>query len=165
LCVRLKALIAVLLAIGVLASTHVLYWNRYVLERDFKNVELMMEYSDIVNISSLTGKSEREVLEVLKEIGLTTVLFKEMTIDDVERYEAVTVYSKSELLMKSKVNDLHEDWKNMVYSDFFNADDVVYRDCTYFISLMIKKFLSDCSITCALKHLVQKHLLFQICMS
>ncbi|MCL0067544.1 DUF5693 family protein [Peptococcaceae bacterium] len=145
-CVRLKALIAVLLAVGVLASTYVLYWNRYVLERDFKNVELMMDYSDIVNISSLTGKSVREVLEVLKESGLTTVLFKEMTINDVERYEPVVVYSKNELMLKISTYELpnEEDWKNILVQQgleeyMHKRNNHIFRhayphkDCTYFI--------------------------------
>ena len=80
-----------------MAAEHLDFWNRYCLEKGFKQVEIMMDYKDIMNISALSGKSEQETLKSLKEHGLTTVLFKEMTVEDIERYEQVAVFTGGQL--------------------------------------------------------------------
>ena len=90
-------LLAGLLVVGILAAGHLVFWDRYYLEKDFNQVEVMMEYQDILNISALSAKSEPEILKYLKAQGLTTVLFKEMTVVDIDNYQPVAVFTAGQL--------------------------------------------------------------------
>lgn len=76
------AVMVVMIVIGVLAAGHLAFWNRYQLEKDFKQTEIVMTYGDIEEISRWEGLPEVEVMQKLKEHGLTTVLFKEPTVED-----------------------------------------------------------------------------------
>ena len=94
---KIALLLIASIIIGILAAGHAAYWNRYVLEKDFNQVELMMDYKDIRNISGQSGITELEALNNLKEQGLTTVLFKEPTVEDIGEYEEVTVLTGGQL--------------------------------------------------------------------
>ncbi len=88
---------AALVIIGVLAAGHAAFWNRYQLEKDFKNVEVLMIYDDIQEIGALSGLTPLETMQRLKEHGLTTVLFKEQTVKDLQTAGMLVAYTGSEL--------------------------------------------------------------------
>ncbi len=86
-----------LIVIGVLAAGHVAFWDRYQLEKDFKQVEMLMVYEDIQEIGAMSGLTPLETMQRLKKHGLTTVLFKEPTVKDLENAGQVTVFTGSEI--------------------------------------------------------------------
>ncbi|MEG6615161.1 DUF5693 family protein [Peptococcaceae bacterium 1198_IL3148] len=96
----LCAMLVAMIAIGVLAAGHLAFWDRYQLEKDYKQVELLMDYNDI---KGMNGPSELATLQTLKQHGLTTVLFKEQTVADIEGYGYGTVLSGSQLMVQSNV--------------------------------------------------------------
>nr|WP_207754822.1 DUF5693 family protein [Desulforadius tongensis] len=65
-----------------MAAGHLAFWNRYQHEKNFTRTEIVITYRDIEEISSWAGLPEAETLKRLKQHGLTTVLFKEPTVEN-----------------------------------------------------------------------------------
>ncbi|WP_031514078.1 DUF5693 family protein [Desulfofalx alkaliphila] len=107
---HLNTLLIGVIIIGILAGAHLAFWNRHQLEKDFNRVELVMDYQDIKKISALAGVSEREAMERLKDDGLTTVLFKEATIEDLQSSGEVAVFTGGELLQITAISNGAAPW-------------------------------------------------------
>lgn len=79
---KINILLVVTVIVGILAAAHLAFWNRYQVEKDFKQTEIVMTYQDIEEISAWESMSTTEAMQRLEEYGLTTVLFKEPTVED-----------------------------------------------------------------------------------
>ncbi|MGB9619859.1 MAG: DUF5693 family protein, partial [Armatimonadota bacterium] len=77
---RKKVLIAIL-CVGLAASAHTAAQRLRVESRN-KAVELVVDYSEIAQISAATGKPPVEILRSLKQSGVTSVALSEKTVRD-----------------------------------------------------------------------------------
>lgn len=86
-----------LLMAGILAAAWAA-WQRYRVESGYRSVEVAMVYDDLANLAVLSGKDTLEVMRLFREQGLTTVLFKESTLEDLRASGEVSVLTGQELL-------------------------------------------------------------------
>lgn len=83
---QLKSLIYVLLAVAMVACTYIGVMRTNV-EQDYKEVQIAVRYSDVLNISLQTGLSTEEVFKILKDNGATTLFVRENTVAPAGRGE------------------------------------------------------------------------------
>ena len=67
--------------------------KKITLEKNFKKIELACDFTDVMHLSLISGKSIEEVLKDLKEVGITTVGIKETTLKCLEKNALVNVIS------------------------------------------------------------------------
>lgn len=77
-----------------------LWEQRQALEEKNRQVEIAIEYSQVRELAQGVGKSEREVLTLLKQGGVTGVLYKEEVLADLEPNQ-VSVAGGSTLLLNT----------------------------------------------------------------
>ena len=103
-----KWIIYVLCVISLISSVMVGF-DRYQVENSHKQYDIMMKYTDVLNISMQTGMTYEEVLKDLKETGVNLLLVSENKIlsDSAENsanFEAqgkATVYSGYQLILNA----------------------------------------------------------------
>ena len=76
---QIKTLVYIMMAIS-LVTCGFIGFQRIQTEVGYKNVEVAMKYSDILRIAIEEEKSVDEVLKEYKELGVTTLLVKEMAV-------------------------------------------------------------------------------------
>lgn len=74
-----KTILHVLMAISIIACLVVGFF-RVKIEDSYKNVQIAVRYTDVLNIAEQTQTSINEVLKELKEIGATTLFVRENSI-------------------------------------------------------------------------------------
>lgn len=92
-----SALCLFFLAAGLLAAA-LAAGQRYRVECGFRTVEVAMVYEDLANLAALTGKDPLEVMRLLREQGLTTVFFKEPTVEELRASGEVSALTGQDLL-------------------------------------------------------------------
>ncbi|WP_051275881.1 DUF5693 family protein [Desulfovirgula thermocuniculi] len=92
-----SALCLFFLAAGLLAAAFAA-WQRYRVESGFRTVEVAMVYDDLANLAALSGKDTLEVMRLFREQGLTTVLFKEPTLEELKATGEVSALTGQDLL-------------------------------------------------------------------
>ncbi|MDI6907402.1 MAG: DUF5693 family protein [Thermoanaerobacterales bacterium] len=90
--VTLLILIIAVCAAGYLA------WQRHVLETRFRTVEVALIYDEVAKTAALGRMSIDETLARFKDAGVTTVLFKEPSVDDARLAGMFEVRQGAELL-------------------------------------------------------------------
>jgi hypothetical protein len=108
-----------MVVVGVLAAGHLAFWDRYQLEKDYKQVELLMDFNDL---KAMHG-SELATMESLKAHGLTTVLFKEQTVMDIESYGYGTVLTGSQLMVQAGVFSANSWVDDLIQSNTINPEN------------------------------------------
>lgn len=105
------SLIGIIL-LGLLAAA-VMGWERHRLEAVNRQVELTVDYAEVVQIARRTGRSLEEVLKAFKEVGVTGVLFKEQALNDF----SLQIWAKSgnELIGES---NLQQEIKEQLIPDY-----------------------------------------------
>ncbi|SHJ28115.1 DUF5693 family protein [Desulfofundulus thermosubterraneus] len=93
-------LLVFLLLAGVIAAGAAA-WQRYRVEAGFRTVEVAMPYEDLNTLARLSGRDTLEVMRLFRERGLTTVLFKEPTADELRRAGEIAVMTGQELQLMS----------------------------------------------------------------
>lgn len=83
------------IVLSILAAS-VLAWQRQSLEAKNKQVELTVEYGEVLQVVQQTGLTYEEVLRQFQQAGITGVFFKEQTLESFS--QQVWVKSGSELL-------------------------------------------------------------------
>jgi hypothetical protein len=93
-------LLVVLLLAGIIAAGAA-GWQRYRVEAAFRQVEVAMPYDELSRLARLSGQDTVEVMRLFRERGLTTVLVKEPTADDLRRAGEMAIMTGQELLLMS----------------------------------------------------------------
>lgn len=88
------------LVVAVLAAAHVAFWQRYMVEKDFDQVELAVNYEEINSIASYRGLTPVEGLKEFKKHGVTAVVLRENVLADLESIGLVEIYSGQALLTR-----------------------------------------------------------------
>ncbi|ABO51611.1 conserved hypothetical protein [Desulforamulus reducens MI-1] len=86
------------LVVAVLAAAHVAFWQRYMVEKDFKQVELAVNYDEINNIAGYRGLTPGEGLKQFKNHGVTAVVLRENVLSDLEVAGLLEIYSGQALI-------------------------------------------------------------------
>jgi len=89
-----------MLAAAVLTAAHLAFWQRYMVERDYRQVELAVNYDEISALAGEAGLTPLEGLKEFKKHAVTAVVLREPTLDDlvvngdVERYPGQKLLSQ-----------------------------------------------------------------------
>jgi len=116
--------------------------KKITLEKNFKKVELACDFTDVMHLSLISGKSIEEVLKDLKEVGITTVGIKETTLKCLEKNALVNIISGVDI----------EKWRYLFRNNpkFLEATQIQNKDHFLYIftknpslGSFIKKSLSE----------------------
>ncbi|WP_003543722.1 DUF5693 family protein [Desulfotomaculum nigrificans] len=91
-----------MLVVAVLAAAHLAFWQRYMVEKDFRQVELALNYDEISSLAGLQGLTPVQALQRFKEHGITTVVLRESMLDDLTVSSDIQVYSGQALLNRQR---------------------------------------------------------------
>lgn len=103
------SVLIVVLILGALAAGFTGY-QRLAVESKHRSVELVMPYDEIASLARRSGQQPAEVLRQFREQGLTTVLFKEPTIAEVEASGEFTVMNGQQLLSLGRLGGAEPQW-------------------------------------------------------
>ncbi|SHK77732.1 DUF5693 family protein [Desulforamulus aeronauticus] len=95
---RLKYGLWAMIIVAVLAAAHVAFWQRYMVEKDFRQVELAVNYDEIRALSGLAGLSPVEGLQEFKKHGVTAVVLREPLLEDLAAGGRIEVFTGQALL-------------------------------------------------------------------
>ena len=98
-----------LIAVGLLAAM-VITWQRYKIEQANTQVELVMEYEQLVEMSRVDGRPVQEFMRRLKESGLTTLAVFETTLEKLAASGTVTAVSTTQMLHSYHAGTLTDRW-------------------------------------------------------
>ncbi|GAB6179360.1 DUF5693 family protein [Desulfotomaculum defluvii] len=126
-----------MLVVAVLAAAHVAFWQRYMIEKDFQQVELAVNYEEINGITSYKGLTPLEGLKEFKKHGVTAVVLRESILSELESTGMVDIYSGQALLTRpeaespvwlKKLNQATELRRDHTYLAVFNQEvfDQIY---------------------------------------
>ena len=87
-----------MIIIAVLAAAHLAFWQRYMVEKDFRQVELAVNYDEIRALSGLAGLNPVEGLQEFKKHGVTAVVLREPLLEDLAVGGNIEVFSGQALL-------------------------------------------------------------------
>ncbi len=87
-----------MIIVAVLAAAHVAFWQRYMVEKDFRQVELVVNYDEIRALSGLEGLSPVEGLQEFKKHGVTAVVLREPLLEDLAAGGRIEVFTGQALL-------------------------------------------------------------------
>lgn len=93
-----------LVVVAVLAAAHVAFWQRYMVEKDYRTVELALNYDEINSLAGLKGLTTVEGLKEFKEHGVTGVVLREPMLDDLRLSGDIEVYTGQTLLNQQGSN-------------------------------------------------------------
>jgi hypothetical protein len=82
-------LLLLLLGLAVILAGY-LAWQRHLVERENRQLELAVEFAEVVRLAERTGVEPVDVLRRLQTAGATAVLFKEQTLADLEHRQLWT---------------------------------------------------------------------------
>ncbi|WP_238457742.1 DUF5693 family protein [Desulforamulus ferrireducens] len=95
---KLKYGLWAMIIVAVLAAAHVAFWQRYMVEKDFRQVELAVNYDEIRALSGLAGLSPVEGLREFKKHGVTAVVLREPLLEDLAAAGRIEVFTGQALL-------------------------------------------------------------------
>ncbi len=112
-----KILLIAMLVVALLASFYLIY-ERHKIEAASKNVEILVDWSQVCDIALLEGSTPEKVLEELQPV-VTGVLFKEDTIKNFTSENKAYIIATSTLLQNIK-DGLWQDRSGMGYEEKWN---------------------------------------------
>lgn len=106
-----------LVAIAVICS-FTLWGQRMQSEADYKNVQMMVNYNDVVALANGNGMSQEAVIAEMQQRGVSAVLYKEWSLGDLA--------NKGQVALQLGQNLLHTDFYQKVSSDIPINEATVY---------------------------------------
>ena len=98
----------ILIGLALIASLY-LGGQRIAIEQNNDQVEVMVNYTELVSLARANNLEVGELALILKDQGLTGVLFKELSIGDLERNGQVGLYQGQEAKLAPYASKLSED--------------------------------------------------------
>lgn len=123
----MKRLAAVLVLIAVACSVYVGV-VRVQTEQSYKNINLSVNESDIRSLANANGKSMEDMLALLKENGVSQVLFKESTIASLENAGDLVIAQGAEVQTLSMADQLPADLPINEANYYLVVTDDTWRD-------------------------------------
>lgn len=123
----MKRLAAVLVLIAVACSVYVGV-VRVQTEQSYKNINLSVNESDIRSLANANGKSMEDMLALLKENGVSQVLFKESTIASLENAGDLVIAQGAEVQTLSMADELPADLPINEANYYLVVTDDTWRD-------------------------------------
>jgi hypothetical protein len=122
----IRKILWIFVAISLVAAIPLIH-DRYRAETSTRAVEAVVDYADILQITSKAYNtySEQEVVNLLKNNGITTIAFYEQTLKDLATRGIVNVYSTSDNLIRSSGN-LPFNQTLVVLNDKLSGGEVAY---------------------------------------
>ncbi|WP_425501677.1 DUF5693 family protein [Saccharibacillus qingshengii] len=110
----------ILVILGIVASLPVAY-DRIRTEGTSKNVEMVFDYRDLIQLSSYQGNPNafiKEQLKVLKDAGIHTMAVYEATLTELSNARRITVYSEQDMArLTGKVLTANENATYLLFTD------------------------------------------------
>lgn len=110
----------ILVILGIVASLPVAY-DRIRTEGTSKNVEMVFDYRDLIQVSSYQGNPNAfidEQLDVLKEAGIHTMAVYQATLTELSNARRITVYSEQDAArLTGKVLTANENATYLLFTD------------------------------------------------
>lgn len=110
----------ILVILGIVASLPVAY-DRIRTESTSKNVEMIFDYRDLIQVSSYQGNPNafiNEQLDVLQEAGIHTMAIYQATLTELSNSRRITVYSEQDAArLTGKVLTANENATYLLFTD------------------------------------------------
>lgn len=113
-----------LICIGLLAALTVV-WQRHKIELASQQVEMVMEYEDVVELAQMEGIPLPKLLQEFKQAGLTSLAVYETTLEKLHKSGKVTVLSGADVLHQYRSGLLDDAaWRELLASGRIIPEDV-----------------------------------------
>lgn len=123
----MKRCAAVLVLVAVVCSMYVGV-VRIQAEQSYKNVNLSVNEADIRTLANANGKTLDDMLSLIRENGVTQVLFKESTIASLENAGALSIAQGADVQTLSVADSLPEDLPISDANYYIVVTDATWRD-------------------------------------
>jgi hypothetical protein len=121
-------LLIIVLLFSILGAAY-LAIQRHSLEVDNKAIEIALESNEIERLTRYSELTQKEVLKILKDTGVSGILFKEQVISDLEPHKAWVV-SGSQIKLNEIYRKALDDNISEIHSDYnyiITADEIVHN--------------------------------------
>ncbi len=119
----------ILIGIIVLACISSVYlgYQRYIIEKSSKQVEVAMLYDELEYLAKSSGKTTEEILETFKKLGMTGILYKENSLNnlfirdtlmDLTGNENIGVFSGRELINLLKIKNKYDERIDLIIPEY-----------------------------------------------
>lgn len=127
---RYKYFLWFLIGLAVLLSIYA-GWQRHLQEQQNRQVELLVEYGQVLKLAEFSGKQIPEIFKDLQKNGATGVLFKEETLKDLEMRGKVFRKNGLELLAEPQyrafTEEIQEDYTYIVTRNVNLARQIAFH--------------------------------------
>ncbi|VBB05496.1 Hypothetical protein LUCI_0706 [Lucifera butyrica] len=121
---KYNKLLVLLIVVGLLAALGV-DWQRHTLEAQNNQVELVMDYEDIVGLAQTEGVPVRDLMVKFREAGITTLAVYETTLKKLTESGKVSAVSGAQILQRYRTGSLSDPlWRTMVETNRLQPEDV-----------------------------------------
>ncbi|MDF2593967.1 MAG: hypothetical protein K0R69_308 [Clostridia bacterium] len=146
---QMKAILTVLVAISIIACLVVGYF-RINAESDYKNVQIAVRYTDILNIAEQTQTDIRDILKEFKDLGVTTLFVRENTVLPAVRGELSNYKEQGEVtvfegyMVKAFYKDITgiKPQLNYIVTKNQSISDTIYKELSL-KNIPVKYFIFD----------------------
>lgn len=91
--------------VAVLAAAHLAFWQRYMVEKDFRQVELAVSYDEVSAMAGAEALTPLEGLREYKRHGVVGVVLREQLLAELEQTGVVEIYSGRALAGRQQADD------------------------------------------------------------
>ncbi|RYD07044.1 hypothetical protein N752_00245 [Desulforamulus aquiferis] len=86
-----------MVVVAIFTAAHVAFWQRIMVEKDFRQVQLVVNYEEIASLAGYKGLTAREGIKEFSQHGVSGVVLREAMIDDLRLNGDIHVFSGQEL--------------------------------------------------------------------
>ncbi|MEN6412978.1 MAG: DUF5693 family protein [Veillonellales bacterium] len=121
---RYNKVLVALIFIG-FAAALTIGWQRHQVEESNYQVEMVMDYEEVVELAQIEGIPVHTLMQEFKESGVTSLAVYEMTLEKLNKSGKVTAVSGAQILHQYRTGALMEaNWRRLVEEGMIQSDDV-----------------------------------------
>ena len=110
--------------VGLMAALTIV-WQRHNVEESNTQVELLMEYEDVVELAQLEGVPLDSLMGQVRDAGITSLAVYETTLEKLNKNGKVTTLSGAQILSQYRAGMLSDAaWRSFVEANRIEAEDV-----------------------------------------
>jgi len=121
---KYNQVLILLIMIGLVAALTIV-WQRHQVEENNTKVELVMEYEDVVELAELEGVPLNDLMQKVRNAGITSLAVYETTLEKLNKSGKVTALSGAQILHQYHAGMLSDNtWRSLVEAHRIQAEDI-----------------------------------------
>lgn len=121
---RYNKILVALIVIGLLSAMTIV-WQRHQVEQANRQVELVLDYEDVLELAQLDGVPLSVLMQQIKAAGVTSLSVYDTTLEKLNKSGKVTGVAGSDVMHAYRTGTLAEPWwRQLVEAGKISADEV-----------------------------------------